>query len=454
MVSRSEARLHGRRSKDLPAIRRQKNAPLRNRNGLVLGGVLLGTSACLGLALCLPQPDQKPGATAPASRTVFERRILPILKSAQPSTCAECHLSGVDLKDYIQPTERATFLALRDQKLIDVKRPENSHLLRLIRMSTPKTPLLTQKARDTEYAAFRDWIEAVVKDPALATAPRQKAAKRTGPKVANAVIRHTRKDQALSSFERNVWLQEGRCMNCHREGTPENAEHLKKYGKRVAWFVANDPEETMRRILAQGLVNVQTPEQSLLLLKPLNKVPHGGGVKFLYGDTGYKMFRAWIEDYAKSVQGKYRSAKDLPAPSREELVYTQAILNVNIKPGTWSGKLLRVDAYPWDTARNGWAKQPIATGDREMPPNGSTNLLMFKILPLSNASDRAARSAPRLTPGRYLLKYYVDTTDRLKKDFTLPTNHPSFFQGEQEITAKWRLGWGDATHVQVALRSQ
>jgi hypothetical protein len=426
---------------------------ISSRKGLVLGGVLLGTSACLGLALCLPQPTPNAGTKVSASRAVFERRILPILNSAKPSTCAECHLSGVDLKDYIQPNERATFLALRDQGLIDVKRPENSHLLRLIRMSNPKTPLLTQKARETEYAAFRDWIEAAAKDPALASAPRQKAAKRPGPKVANAVIRHTRKDQVLASFERNVWLQEGRCMNCHREGAPENAENVKKFGRRVAWFVANDPEETMRRILAQRLVNVQTPKQSLLLLKPLNKVPHGGGVKLLYGDTGYKMFRAWIEDYAKSVQGKYRSAKDLPAPSQEKLVYTDSILNVN-GPTTWAEKLLRVDAYPWDDARNGWSNQPVATGDRGVGPNGETNVLMFKIIPIGSESEKAARSTPRLTPGRYLLKYYVDAADRLKKDFTMPTDHPSFFQGEQEITTKWGTGWGDATHVQVALRSQ
>ena len=31
-------------------------------------------------------------------KEVFERRILPIFKSPNPSSCTECHLAGVDLK--------------------------------------------------------------------------------------------------------------------------------------------------------------------------------------------------------------------------------------------------------------------------------------------------------------------------------------------------------------------
>ena len=46
-----------------------------------------------------------------SSLAIFEKRILPIFQSAKPSSCAECHLSGVDLKDYIRPTQKETFLA-------------------------------------------------------------------------------------------------------------------------------------------------------------------------------------------------------------------------------------------------------------------------------------------------------------------------------------------------------
>jgi len=35
------------------------------------------------------------------------------MKSSNPSSCAECHLSGVDLKDYIGANQQQTFAALR-----------------------------------------------------------------------------------------------------------------------------------------------------------------------------------------------------------------------------------------------------------------------------------------------------------------------------------------------------
>ena len=56
------------------------------------------------------------------AQTVFERRILPIFKSPNPSSCTECHLAGVDLKNYILPSHEKTFLSLRDQGLIDLDR--------------------------------------------------------------------------------------------------------------------------------------------------------------------------------------------------------------------------------------------------------------------------------------------------------------------------------------------
>src|SRR5262245_63690756 len=65
---------------------------------------------------------------------VFESRILPIFKSPNPSSCVQCHLAGVDLKDYILPSADKTFRSLRDQGLIDLSAPEKSKILTLISM--------------------------------------------------------------------------------------------------------------------------------------------------------------------------------------------------------------------------------------------------------------------------------------------------------------------------------
>jgi hypothetical protein len=408
--------------------------------GAMAGGLLVTVSMMGGA----PKPE--------SSKAVFERRIAPILKSPNPSTCSECHLSGVDLKDYIRATDRETFAALRDAGMIDVKQPEQSHLLKLIRMSSPRTPLVTQKARDAEYEAFHEWIVAAASDPAMRQPANAGVKRPVGPAVSAAVIRHTRMDNVTASFVRNVWSQQGRCMGCHTPGTKENDEHVRKYGERVRWFVPDSPEGTMQKLLAQKLINVDRPEESLLLLKPLNKVPHGGGVKFIYGDAGYKQFRAWIEDYAASVKGTYKAERELPKPPDESLVYTDCILTVTNCPESWGDKLLRVDAYAWDRARNAWSEKPVATGDRQVwGKMRTTNLWMWLTPPAGGEAEKAARRNPRLAPGRYLLKYYCDTAGKLNGDYRLPTDAPAFYQGQQEITSEWRTGWGAKTEVAVSL---
>ena len=43
-------------------------------------------------------------AAEPTPPEVFERRIAPIFKSPNPSSCVQCHLAGVDLKDSLRPS--------------------------------------------------------------------------------------------------------------------------------------------------------------------------------------------------------------------------------------------------------------------------------------------------------------------------------------------------------------
>src|SRR5439155_2974863 len=103
---------------------------------------------------------------------VFEERIVPIFKSPNPSSCAQCHLAAVDLTDYILPSAKDTFLALRDQGLIDLDKPDNSRILKLInRGANDKgANLIPAKTRQAEYDAFAAWIKACAADPALKNA--------------------------------------------------------------------------------------------------------------------------------------------------------------------------------------------------------------------------------------------------------------------------------------------
>src|SRR2546423_6226286 len=138
---------------------------------------------------------------------VFEERILPIFKSPDPSSCVRCHLAAVDLKNYILPSAKDTFLALRDQGLIDLDKPENSKILALINRGAndPKAAgLITAKKQKAEYDAFAAWIKACAADPELRKAPNPETGPALGTKPAE-VVRHARKDRMLESFEKNVW---------------------------------------------------------------------------------------------------------------------------------------------------------------------------------------------------------------------------------------------------------
>src|SRR5688572_30943347 len=107
-------------------------------------------------------------AGEPTPKELFEKRLMPIFKSPNPSSCVQCHLAGVDLKDYILPSHEKTFQSLRDQGLIDLQRPEASKILKLIKMGDAESKgaaLIHAKNRAAEYTAFVAWIKASVADP-------------------------------------------------------------------------------------------------------------------------------------------------------------------------------------------------------------------------------------------------------------------------------------------------
>src|SRR3954468_23023226 len=136
-------------------------------------------------------------AADPSPAQVFEARILPIFKSPDPSSCVQCHLAGVDLKDYILPSAEKTFRSLRDQGLIDLSAPERSKILTLIQMgkADPKAAAVHANNRKAEYEAFAAWITACAADPALRDAPRLDPGEQARPAAAGEVIRHERSDR-------------------------------------------------------------------------------------------------------------------------------------------------------------------------------------------------------------------------------------------------------------------
>ena len=381
-----------------------------------------------------------PQAGPATSLALFERRILPILQSPRPSSCSECHLSGVDLKDYIHSTELETFASLVAAGLIDRERPDDSKLLEFITRRPEQPSLVSEQVRREEYDAFRAWIHAAIDDPnlLLASSKPQPA----GPQVPNEVIRHTRKDRVLASFVESIWTEIGRCAGCH--SPDRNQKQVKDHGEQVSWIRLRDPQATLDYMLEAGLIDTEQPEESLLLLKPTMQIDHGGGQKMVIGDRTYKQFRRFIDDYAAVFHGRYANPTQLPEPPDEVSVVTEIWLKFEGVPAEFDKKLLQVDLYRWTD--RGWSEFRVATSDR--PVFGPKNLWQHS---LSLTGRRGTKldddfTAGSLPPGRYLAKLYVDRSGKLQRDFTAELGEEDRV-GQVEINSRWPAEYGRMTVV-------
>jgi hypothetical protein len=382
---------------------------------------------------------------------VFEKRILPIFKSPNPSSCTQCHLAGVDLKNYILPSHEKTFLSLRDLGLINLDKPEDSKILRLINMgeSSEGAKLISDKVRKMEFDAFSEWIKASAADPKLRDAPKLAAAELGQPKRPVEVIRHARLDKVAELFEKNVWSQRFRCTGCHSLEAPEYAKLVKENGEDMMWIRKEGAEATMQYLFASKLVVAKAPEQSLILRKPTNQVKHGGGQKMLVGDMVYKGFRAWLEEYAKTVGDKYASAADLPKEAPAPVTAgSDHWVKISNTPPAWADKLLQVTVFAWDEVKRTWEPSPCAMSDRAVFGKGKLwqhNLVLIAAPDSPRAASfRGGKSS--LPAGRYVVRVHVDLQGHLEKDWKA-TLGKADFMGEKEISGRWLEGYGQMTEI-------
>ena len=384
--------------------------------------------------------SKKTPATGPLA--IFERRILPILAAKNSSSCSECHLSGVDLKDYIKEDQAGTFASLRKAGLIDVARPDESKLLAFIARKPAKPSLVNDKIRQEEYAAFQAWIRAAARDKGLWGKDVNSAAP-LGSDLPVEVIRHARTDRVLASFLENIWSEAGRCAACH--SPDRNQEQVKKHGERVSWIKVDNPEGTLHHMTEQGLIDTAAPEKSLVLLKPTEQVKHGGGQKMVIGDRSYKQFRRFIDDYAAVVNGTYRAADELPPPGDEVSVVSDIWLKLESVPKRFDKLLLQVDLYRWDDVQQQWSASRCATADRAVA--GDRELWQNHLTLTAPRGDALADELlkSRLLPaGRYLLRLYVDKEGKLQSQYPYELGKGEFV-GQIEITSAWVTGYGSMT---------
>ena len=400
---------------------------------------MLARCAALSLMVCFFAPAFV--SADEASLAQFQRRILPILQAQRPSSCSECHLSGVDLAQYIRPTEAETFAALRDGGLVDVREPEKSKLLAFIARKPERPSLVTDNVRQEELAAFRGWIVAAVKDPELLAS--KSGGVKVGPQLPVEVIRHARTDRVLASFVENVWSEAGRCAACH--SPDRNQQQVKKHGEHISWIKREGPAATLAYLREAELIDLGQPEKSLLLLKPLNQVEHGGGQKMAFGDRTYKQFRQFIDDLARAEKGQYTSADQLPQPASEVSIVSDIWLKLEGVPAKFDKLVLQADIYRWDEKSGAWSQDRWATADR--PVFGGGQLWQNHLsLTAPRGSPRASKlnQEPALPPGKYLVRISIDRTGKLAKQYPATLGQDDY-AGQVELTSNWPEGYGRMT---------
>lgn len=276
--------------------------------------VLLGACAGAGFGACDDGSSDPQVCQDDSQLTLFDRKIKPLLTADHATTCNQCHLAGVDLGLYGKGDECTTMACMVESKIVDLDSPEDSVVLTWILRAQPDSSLITDDVIKAEHDAVLEWIRyhatcnpsecADIEDPCG-----------KGPTAGTCETPPSGHDDPPKSFDDPgdcsdltlekgfsalVYSWRGRCYPCHYDSKPGEPKDAPRYIVDGACDIGS--LETMHNVIDLGLVDVDDPEQSLLLLKPLAEslggVEHGGGDKFDAIDDGaYKDFKRWIDRY-------------------------------------------------------------------------------------------------------------------------------------------------------------
>ncbi|MCH9682074.1 MAG: hypothetical protein K0V04_11620 [Deltaproteobacteria bacterium] len=227
---------------------------------------------------------------------LFERRIAPLLDDDRPSTCNQCHLAGIELSRYLQPSPCETMACMVDEGIVDLAAPDESLVLSWIDRATP-TGGITAETIATEKSAMLEWIETVAACGEQMCEPVDAPCGRAPDETTCAFPPYVYEQASLDDpggcsdvtlelvWREKVYSWRSRCFPCHFDSHAEDFENTPPW---IATGPCNSASlETFRNAELAGYLDAESPERSLLLLKPLDEelggVEHGGGAK-LHGD--------------------------------------------------------------------------------------------------------------------------------------------------------------------------
>jgi hypothetical protein len=309
--------------------------PSPSRSVALSSGLLIATLAVAAVVACAedhtaaePGPDSEQPEPEPHRYTrqqcrdlsageMFSQRIAPLLDEDRPKTCNECHLSGIGLGAFVRDDACETMACLVEDGLVDLDDPEQSQILSWIERADPLSPLITEGVIAEEYEGFLDWIEYSADCGTTACAGAECGARKDQPFCENepqpglddvravAEMDHDCTDLGLERlFRESVYRGRGRCFPCHFDVAADDIAGNPPRWIKTEGSCAEGSLATLREIERGGLIDVEEPDQSLLLLKPLDEavggVEHGGDAKFhSLEDAGYVNALLFIQKYVE-----------------------------------------------------------------------------------------------------------------------------------------------------------
>jgi hypothetical protein len=257
-----------------------------------------------GMAACESYIVLDRDTCAASPGQLYTQRIQPLLTTDRPASCSACHASGVELADFVRGTECEAMACLQEQGLVRLDAPEESVLLSWIGRVPPDSSLIDASVVKEERAAFLEWFqhEAACQSCAGTACPDPEptgcaADDRPENTYDAATDPGDCSDETLERlFRGTVFTWRARCAPCHIEGLKSAAATARFFFQDGDCGVAS--LASLNRMVALGLIDVDDPMRSLLLLKPLAEsnggVPHGGHDKITAENDrafdGYSLF--------------------------------------------------------------------------------------------------------------------------------------------------------------------
>lgn len=184
---------------------------------------------------------------------------------------------------------------------------------------------------------------------------------------------------AQPDFRASVWpvLEKAQCRQCHNDNGVASTTRLQFPREGVP-----DARIQSFGLLLRKLVDQARPEDSLLLRKPTNRIPHGGGERIPQGSTEEQVLRQWVQYLATLPEAMVTAKGESSGPSKPVLRrLTHAQYNNTVRD--LLGEETRpADAFPKEDFVNGFTNQ--AEGQSISP-------LLAEAY--SRAAERMARNA-------------------------------------------------------------